>query len=216
MLYPALQSFIANLPGKFQNIPEKRLEVLKDLCDNIIGSLKKGEDSELIFICTHNSRRSQFGQAWAHAAVLYYGINNIKIYSGGTEATSFHPNAVSSIKRSGFSLIINNDDQVNPVYTVKAGDTDAGTTQYSKKYDDPLNPSSGYIAIMVCSEAEEACPVVPGAAKIISMPFEDPKIFDGTDAESARYDERSKQIAVELFYLFMNVSQQVIQITGRK
>jgi arsenate reductase (thioredoxin) len=216
MLYPALQSFIAILTGKFQNIPEKRLEVLKDLCDNIIGSLKKGEDAELIFICTHNSRRSQFAQAWAHAAVLYYGIDNINIYSGGTEATSFHPNAVSSIKRLGFSLLIKNWNQDNPIYAVKIGDADAGSIQFSKKYDDPPNPTSGFIAIMVCSEAEEACPVVPGAAKIISMPFEDPKVFDGTDSESDKYDERNEQIAVELFYLFMNVSQQVIQITGRK
>jgi arsenate reductase len=43
---------------------------------------------------------------------------------------------------------------------------------------------------MVCSEADAACPVVKGATFRVSMPYLDPKIFDGSAFESAKYAER--------------------------
>jgi hypothetical protein len=58
---------------------------------------------------------------------------------------------------------------------------------------------------MTCSEADKNCPVVRGAAVRVALPYEDPKVADGTPAEAARYDERSRQIATEMFYLFSEV-----------
>ena len=55
---------------------------------------------------------------------------------------------------------------------------------------------------MVCSDADEACPFVPGAELRLSMPYDDPKAFDGTPMEEAKYDERSRQIAREMFFAF--------------
>ena len=59
---------------------------------------------------------------------------------------------------------------------------------------------------MVCSEADDACSFVPGAAERISLPYEDPKVFDGSDIESRKYDERCREIARDLFYVFHYVS----------
>jgi protein-tyrosine phosphatase/arsenate reductase len=39
----------------------------------------------------------------------------------------------------------------------------------------------------------------------VSTTYEDPKAFDGTDLQDAKYDERCKQIAIEALYVFSKV-----------
>jgi len=58
---------------------------------------------------------------------------------------------------------------------------------------------------MTCSDADEACPVVTGASSRFSITYEDPKDHDGTPEEEDKYNERSRQIAREMFYLFSQV-----------
>lgn len=76
---------------------------------------------------------------------------------------------------------------------------------FSKRFSDPPNPQVDFCAVMVCSQADEACPHVPGAEKRFSIPYEDPKAYDGTPHESEKYNERSHQIAREMLYLFTRV-----------
>ena len=73
---------------------------------------------------------------------------------------------------------------------------------FSKTYDQAPNPTEGFAAVMTCSDADQACPVVLGAAERFSIAYDDPKDFDGSDQESAAYDERCRQIAREMLYLF--------------
>ena len=86
------------------NIPVERIGVLQPLVDYIQFKIDKKEEVNLNFICTHNSRRSQFSQIWAYTAANYFGIP-ANCYSGGVEVTSFNERAVESIKRSGFRVI---------------------------------------------------------------------------------------------------------------
>lgn len=58
---------------------------------------------------------------------------------------------------------------------------------------------------MTCSHADENCPFIPGAETRIPVRYEDPKEFDDTEMESEKYDERSKQIASEMFFVFSRV-----------
>lgn len=60
----------------------------------------------------------------------------------------------------------------------------------------------GCCAIMVCSNADEACPAVPGAEDRISMPCDDPGTFDDTGQEMISCDESCRQIAREISYVF--------------
>jgi hypothetical protein len=60
---------------------------------------------------------------------------------------------------------------------------------------------------MTCSEADKACPVVPGAKARFSIPYDDPKVADNTPEEETRYEERCKQIATEMFYVFSKVKK---------
>jgi arsenate reductase (thioredoxin) len=58
---------------------------------------------------------------------------------------------------------------------------------------------------MTCSHADENCPFIPGAEKRIAVRYEDPKAFDDTPEEAHRYDERSLQVASEMFYVFSKI-----------
>jgi hypothetical protein len=58
---------------------------------------------------------------------------------------------------------------------------------------------------MTCSHADKNCPSIQGASLRVSLPFEDPKVSDGTPEEAATYDQRAKQIATEMFYLFSRI-----------
>jgi arsenate reductase (thioredoxin) len=81
----------------------------------------------------------------------------------------------------------------NPIYRVRwgsPGEPPMETIEFSKRYDDRSNPQEGFAALMVCDEADAGCPAVRGAALRLSLPFADPKSFDDTPEEAARYAER--------------------------
>jgi len=160
------------------------------------------KEVNLNFICTHNSRKSQFAQIWAQTAADYFGIP-VKCYSGGVEVTAFNPRAVASIERTGFKVVSKSES--NPVYSVYHSENSQPITAFSKLYDDPANPTAHFAAVMTCSHADENCPFIPGTEKRIPLLYDDPKEFDGTPQEAAKYDERSIQVASELFYAFAQI-----------
>jgi arsenate reductase len=201
---PSLQPLIQKLTGEFNQITESRKLIIKALTDFISEKSKVNEAINLNFICTHNSRRSHISQVWAQAAAQYYGIKNVHCFSGGTEATAFNPRAVKAMKEAGFD-IQNLKDGNNPVYRVRFSDEAPALTVFSKKYDDDFNPKKDFAAIMTCSHADENCPLVLGATKRIALTYNDPKDFDGTPQENAKYSERVHEIGREIFYAFSQV-----------
>jgi protein-tyrosine-phosphatase len=202
-LKPKLKAFAAGIPASFNSIPNERKEALRELASFVTAKQKNKEPAQLTFVCTHNSRRSHLGQIWATVAAHAYGVSGVTTFSGGTEATAFNPRAVAALERAGFEL--QNPGGSNPRYRVSFSAGVPALEAFSKKYDDPSNPRSGFAAVMTCSEADKKCPVVHGAALRVALPYEDPKSSDGTAAEAASYDERSRQIATEMFYLFSEV-----------
>lgn len=183
---------------------ERRREVLQVLIDYIQKKIDLKETINLNFICTHNSRRSQFSQIWGKVAAEYHGIP-INSYSGGVEVTAFNERAVASIKRFGFN--VSKEGEVNPKYFVRYSDDSDPIVAFSKLYDDDANASTGFAAIMTCSHADENCPFIPGAEARIPVRYEDPKAFDDTDQEKEKYDERSLQIGSELLYVFSMINK---------
>src|SRR5262249_44345897 len=81
----------------------------------------------------------------------------------------------------------------NPVYRVSWGDS-FEASEFSKRYDDASNPQKGFAALLVCSEADAACPAVKGAALRVSMPYLDPKVYDDGAYEAAKYAERRDDV----------------------
>lgn len=199
--YAPIEKNIEAYQKEFDQIPEERKKALKKLALFVESKVKAGEKAELIFICTHNSRRSHISQVWAQAAAAYYGIPNVITYSGGTEATAFNPRAVKAMEEAGFK-IKKTSEGTNPVYEVRFADDGVVIKAFSKKYDGEGNPKSGFGAVMTCSQADQNCPVVVGATVRIATPYDDPKDFDGTPQEAAKYTERVHQIGREILYAF--------------
>jgi arsenate reductase len=195
-LYPKLQAYVGQLIRDFDKIPKSRRLSLKTLADKI----SRDRTIALNFICTHNSRRSHIGQIWAATAAAYYQLDKIKTYSGGTEATAFNPRAVAAMERAGF--VIDHPGGENPYYGVSFSSKLSPVISFSKVFDDPANPRQHFAAIMTCAEADANCPFIPGANWRFPLPYEDPKVADGTTAEQATYDERVAQIGREIFYAF--------------
>ncbi len=203
-LYKTLENTIKSLVNNFSSISADRKPILKQLTEFVESKLKSNQKAELVFICTHNSRRSHISQIWAQAAAAYYGIPNIVSYSGGTEATAFNPRAVQAIEKVGFK-VRKTSNADNPIYEVSFSDDANDVIAFSKKYDSESNPQKGFAAVMTCSHADENCPVVLGMEKRISLPYNDPKDFDGTHQEAEKYSERVIEIGTEILYAFSQV-----------
>ena len=204
-LYPLLATYVRENRHGFDGIAAERRTRLEEIALYVGKRIEANELSRLTFICTHNSRRSHMSQIWAQTAAAYYGVPDVLTFSGGTEATAFNPRAVAVMQRAGF-VIEKTTGGDNPVYTVRYGDVAPAMEAFSKVYNDPPNPSEDYCAVMTCSQADANCPIVHGAAERVSIPFGDPKDFDGTDRETAKYDERCRQISVEMLYVFSRVT----------
>lgn len=198
-LYPDLAAYVSEVQAEADMIPAERKAELAQLGDWIRSRVHTGEPANVVFICTHNSRRSHIAQIWAQTADHAHGVSGVETYSGGTEATAFNPRAVAALERAGFRIEAQGEGS-NPRYIVRVSDDEEPMECFSKVYDQPPNPTDGFCAIMTCSAADEGCPVVFGATERIAIRYDDPKDFDGTALEQQKYDERCRQIAREMLY----------------
>lgn len=201
LLLPLLQNRVDHLISEFNQIPESRKEILKQLTQFVQSKTAEGKPIYLNFICTHNSRRSHISQLWAQAAAHFYGIKNVTCFSGGTEATAFNPRAVKAMREVGFD-ITEVKPGGNPIYEVRYAEGTSPVTAFSKTYDDPFNHNKDFAAVMTCSHADSNCPMVLGATKRIALTYIDPKAFDGTPLESTKYAERVHEIGREILFAF--------------
>ena len=202
MFQPVLDRCEA-LAKNFKEISTERKQLLEKVANYIKTKRVTNEMINLIYVCTHNSRRSHLGQAWAAVAAAYYGVDNVLTFSGGTEATAFNPNAIAALTAAGFT-IKKTDESKNPVYEVFFAE-DKFTTCFSKVYNHKANPTQNFAAIMTCSDAEDNCPFIPGCDLRIGTTYNDPKAFDNTILQNEKYTERSNQIAMECLYVFSKV-----------
>lgn len=178
---------------------------LQKLAAVVRQRLDEKKEADIIFVCTHNSRRSHMAQLLGLAAARKNALATVRTFSGGTEATAFNPRAVAALQRVGFEIAPASEEK-NPHHTVRFSPTAEPVDAYSKRFTDVPNPSSGFIAVMTCSQADAACPVVEGAAARVAVPYDDPKVADGTPEETARYDERVAQIGRDLAWVFGTVA----------
>jgi len=202
ILFQEIENVISSL--NFESISDERKIVLQPLVDFIQGKTNNGQEIRLNLICTHNSRRSHLSQVWAQTAAAHYNIKNVFCYSGGTEATAMFPMAAQTLAKQGFQIKTIAEGS-NPVYAIKYSANTHPIIGFSKTFDDDFNPQSEFAAILTCSSADQGCPFIAGAEKRIPITFEDPKAFDNTPQQAEKYEERSVQIATEMFYVFSQI-----------
>ena len=89
-MYPEIIEYINDRISEYDEIEEKRRIILRAIREYIKERVADGNTSDMIFICTHNSRRSHFAQIWSKVASYYYGVDKFISYSGGTESTALN------------------------------------------------------------------------------------------------------------------------------
>ncbi|WP_298531651.1 protein-tyrosine-phosphatase [uncultured Algibacter sp.] len=186
------------------DVSEERRRILNPLIDYLNDKIKAGTSIRLNFICTHNSRRSHLSQIWAQTMAFYFDVSKVSCYSGGTEATEMFPKVGETLSKQGFK-IDKLSEKNNPVYSIKFSENEPSVIAFSKTFSNDFNPDSEFAAIMTCSSADEACPIVLGCDKRIAITYEDPKKSDGTPQQTETYFKRSLQIATEMKYVFSSL-----------
>lgn len=190
----------------FENISEDRKATLQPLINFVQEKVAHQQEININFICTHNSRRSHFSQIWAQVAAEFFGVQTVRCYSGGTEETALFPMVATTLVNQGIR-VFTIADTLNLIYAIKYGENLQPIIGFSKKYDNPFNPVSGFAAVMTCSQADVGCPFVAGSERRIPITYEDPKSSDNTDQQSAVYEQRSLEIAQEMLYVFSSIKK---------
>jgi arsenate reductase len=113
----------------------------------------------VLFLCTHNSARSQMAEGFLRAL----GGDRFVAASAGTEQTTVNPLAIRVMAERGIDL--------------------SGHT--SKRYDGLVDERWDYL-ITVCDDANERCPFMPGAHRRLHWSFRDPSRATGSDDERLR------------------------------
>lgn len=119
----------------------------------------------ILFICVHNSARSQMAEGLVNA----HYADRFQAFSGGTEATKVHPSAIKAMAEIGIDI----------------------SSHRSKSVDEFIDQRFDYV-VMVCDDSETGCPFFPGGKEYIHHAFEDPAACQGTDEEILACFRRSR------------------------
>lgn len=201
--FEPIHSYIDSL--KNIEIPDNRRKFLNILVEYILRKRKNKNYVNLVFVCTHNSRRSHLSQIWAQVLASYFDLDRIYCYSGGTKVTRVHSSIIKVLSNVGFR-IESNENLNNPIFFLRYSDSLPVITGFSKRFNDHFNPKKDFASIMTCTDADKNCPIIGGCDIRISLPYKDPKRFDKTAEEIKKYEERMLQIATEMYYVFYCVN----------
>lgn len=217
LLPTQLRSHADQLTSSFELIDETHRQAGDKLAKWLSANYKAGQPLSVIVVCTGNSRRSMLGSAMGNLAAAYYGLDDIRFYSGGTNPSAFNKRTIATLQDIGFDIAATGSQAIrgetespNPIFRVAWGHG-LETVEFSKHYADESNPHQNFAALMVCTEADEGCPVVPGAGLRLSMPYEDPKAYDDSPFEATKYAERRDDIGRLMLWVLCQVRRTLNQ-----
>ena len=183
-----LDSYIQKI-GTFK--PNKKEEkIIFDTINKLNIYLKLTRD--IVFICTHNSRRSIYCEVWANILANRY-VKNINFYSAGSKKTSVYGRVIKSFTRLGIESKGNILQLGQKSILLK-----------SKTLDEIQLDT--FISIYTCSKAEKSCPIDTRSLVNIPLLFEDPKRFDGLKNEGSEYDKTCSQIAEKINFILERIN----------
>ena len=180
-----MESLSNTIIQQVKQISISRKTELDKLAELIINSVSQKGYVNLIFVCTHNSRRSQAAELFMSLHLKWAGIKDIYTYSGGTELTALNPRIVNALIELNIPVRSFGGNK-NPYYIIN----DLPKVFFSKKHDSPFNPHKNRIAIMVCDHADQNCPVISGADYRFSLNYIDPKRSDDTPQEKKKIKKK--------------------------
>ncbi len=111
---------------------------------------------KIYYICTGNSCRSQMAEGFTR----YLGKDLVEVRSAGLEPSTVHPRAISSMLEKGIDISNHTSDSIDQDFLASAD-----------------------IAITLCGDAQERCPVTPPSVLRLHWPLIDPAKAEGTEEE---------------------------------
>jgi|SRR4029453_4545443 arsenate reductase (thioredoxin) len=139
------------------------------------------ERQRVLFICTHNSARSQM----AEGLLRHFAGGRFEVYSAGTEATEVRPEAINVMAEIGIDI----------------------SGQTSKTLDRYLAQPFDWV-ITVCDRAKQTCPVFPGAERTAHWSFDDPSEASGTEEERLAVYRRVRQEIAQRAHQLLAVAER--------
>ena len=132
----------------------------------------------VLILCTGNSARSQM----AEGLLRHEAGDRFEVFSAGTKPTQVRPEAIQAMAEIGIDI----------------------STHRSKSVDEFVGQPLDYV-ITVCSNANETCPVFPGATSRLHWPFADPAPED-----TAAFRRIRDQIHARIMLFLADVGQDCI------
>ena len=206
-LFPRVEDFVKDRLAETTVIPEERQKELLKMSRYIVSCQSAGKTARLLFVCTHNSRRSQLAQVWAKIGATRFGLKGLESYSGGAEVTAMNRRTVAALEKVGLVISKADADSVNPKYSIVFSKAASPQICFSKRLTEYPNPTREFAAIMTCSSADESCPIVRGSELRLTLPYEDPKVSDDSPKESSADDEKCKEIAREMLFVMSRAAE---------
>jgi arsenate reductase (thioredoxin) len=117
----------------------------------------------MYFLCTGNSCRSQMAEGWAKKLLG----DEWEVRSAGIEAHGLNPNAMKAMNEVGIDISNQKSEMIDSEY---------------------LNNAT--MAVTLCGDAADRCPVTPAHVKREHWGFDDPAKAEGTDEEKWEVFER--------------------------
>lgn len=202
----SLMKYAAKAIESRHAIPAERIELLSKAASGVRRAIADHGSVDLVFVCTHNSRRSQFAQVWAAIAAWHYQLASVRSHSCGTETTACNIRTIAALERAGL-YVSTSGDQKNPFYSMAFEAGLPPVVLFSKAFGHDSLPKQNFVAMMCCDHADENCPVVSGAIQRVRLSYVDPKVSDDTTDEAKVYDARCLQIASEMMELMRLISR---------
>ena len=220
-LLPEVEEHLNLLTTGYDMLDETQGAAGRKLVDWIVENYRPGQPLDITCVCTGNSRRSILAATMVNVSAAYYGLPEIRGFSGGTKPSAFNERTVTALRGIGLDVTKLGEEATrgdaataNPKHRIRwgsgPGESSMRMIEFSKKYDDAANPSSGFAALIVCSDAEEDCPLIKGASTRIAMPYLDPKAYDGSAIEAHKYAERRDDIGRLMLSVMMQARLRLI------
>jgi len=136
--------------------------------------------TRVLILCTGNSARSQMAEGLLRAL----GDGALDVFSAGTKPGIVRPEAITVMAERGIDI----------------------SSHRSKHVDEFAGQRFDYV-ITVCDNANESCPVFPGAPHRIHWSFPDPAAVEGAETERlAAFRAVRDDLSATLEALFRGIS----------
>jgi ArsR family transcriptional regulator, arsenate/arsenite/antimonite-responsive transcriptional repressor / arsenate reductase (thioredoxin) len=164
-LYPGLYALSSDAPGDLPAEPSPART-----------SKTLSRPMRVLFLCTHNSARSQI----AEALLRQMGGDQVEVWSAGSAPTEVHPQAIATLQAIGIDT----------------------SGLYAKALDQFIGQPFDYI-ITVCDRVRDICPAFPGDPAQAHWSIADPVVVEDPEERAKAFQQVAVELQTRIRYLLL-------------